>query len=477
MNRRAITAVLCVAAILGAAPRAGAAQSQRFPDVPPDHYAFEAVEWAAQAGVTVGYEDGTFRPDEPLPRWAALVFMERYYDEILRAEQSEHFTRGDMMVLLKSINDGAAPRAGAAQGQRFPDVPPDHYAFEAVEWAARAGVTVGYEDGTFRPDEPLPRWAALVFMERYYDEILRAEQSEHFTRGDMMVLLKSINDAAAPRAAAEPASTYRSVSAGGAHSCAVRTDDTITCWGYNESGRADAPEGTYRSVSAGGAHSCAVRTDDTITCWGYNESGRADAPEGTYRSVSAGVAHSCAVRTDDTITCWGYNESGRADAPEGTYRSVSAGRFHSCAVSTDDITTCWFYPSVAAEMIIQMLPGPLLGTYRSVSVGHGYHSCAVRTDDTITCWGAEAAGRWRDDPPEGTYRSVSAGYLHSCAVSTDDTITCWGSYNEWGQHGQIYAPEGTYRSVSAGRGYSCAVSTDDTITCWGNNDYGQADAP
>ena len=73
--------------------------------------------------------------------------MERYYDEILQAEESEDFTRGDMMVLLKAINDGtigdAAAESPAEQetDQRFPDVLVDHYAFEAVEWAAQVGVT------------------------------------------------------------------------------------------------------------------------------------------------------------------------------------------------------------------------------------------------------------------------------------------------------------------------------------------------
>ena len=177
------------------------AQSQRFPDVPPDHYAFGAVEWAAGVGVTAGYSDGTFKPQRPLSKRHAVVFVERYYDEILQADESEDFSRGDMMVLLKSINDGTlrghsdeTGATGVAQSQRFPDVPPDHYAFGAVEWAAGVGVTAGYSDGTFKPQRPLSKRHAVVFVERYYDEILQADESEDFSRGDMMVLLKSIND-------------------------------------------------------------------------------------------------------------------------------------------------------------------------------------------------------------------------------------------------------------------------------------------
>ena len=101
--------------------------------MPPDHYAYEAIEWAAEVGVTTGYTDGTFKPERPLNKRHAVVFIERYYYQILQASQSEDFTRGDMMVLLKAINDGSlrdvalvaagTPVTAIAQSHRFPDVP------------------------------------------------------------------------------------------------------------------------------------------------------------------------------------------------------------------------------------------------------------------------------------------------------------------------------------------------------------------
>ena len=105
-KKRRLVIVALVAGAIGALTATAVAQTQRFPDVPVDHYAFEAVEWAAEVGVTTGYPDGTFKPELPLSKRHAVVFMERYYDEILQAEESEDFTRGDMMVLLKAINDG-----------------------------------------------------------------------------------------------------------------------------------------------------------------------------------------------------------------------------------------------------------------------------------------------------------------------------------------------------------------------------------
>ena len=91
---------------------------------------------------------------------------------------------------------------------------------------------------------------------------------------------------------------------------------TITCWGNNYSAKADAPEGTFKTVTAGHGHNCAIATDDTITCWGGNYSrggsayyGQADPPQGTFKSVAAGHGHNCAIATDDTITCWGPKPS------------------------------------------------------------------------------------------------------------------------------------------------------------------------
>ena len=259
-----------------------------------------------------------------------------------------------------------------------------------------------------------------------------------------------------------PTPVAKAVSAGFWHTCAIRTDDTITCWGNNWGGQTDAPSGTFKAVSAGGYYWCAIRTDDTITCRGRNSFGQADAPSGTFKTVSAGGGNTCAVRTDDTITCWGYKWN-NDDAPSGTFKAVSAGNRLSCAVRTDDTITCW------GSNYFGQADAPS-GTFKTVSAGT-HHSCAVRTDDTITCWGDKSRGR--TDAPSGTFNTVSAGDKHSCAVRTDGTITCWG--NNW--YGETDAPSGTFKTVSAGFEHSCGLRSYGTITCWGSNWHGQADVP
>ena len=145
----------------------------------------------------------------------------------------------------------------------------------------------------------------------------------------------------APQPDGESTGRYTAVTAGSEHSCGLRTDGTITCWGWNYSGQATAPAGQYTAVTAGGGwHSCGLRTNGTITCWGNNDDGEATAPAGQYSAVTAGYGHSCGLRTNGTITCWGWNDEGQADAPDGQYSAVTAGR-HSCGLRTDGTITCW----------------------------------------------------------------------------------------------------------------------------------------
>src|SRR3990172_3871373 len=60
--------------------------------------------------------------------------------------------------------------------------------------------------------------------------------------------------------------------------------------------------GTVAQVSAGGHHSCALRTDGTVACWGQYTG--ATPLAGTFAYVSAGSDHTCGVKTDGTIACW-----------------------------------------------------------------------------------------------------------------------------------------------------------------------------
>lgn len=67
-------AVLTLCA-LQVAPLSVSAASQTFSDVPPDHPAYEAVEFLKERGILTGYGDGTFKPHQKVNRAEALKIM------------------------------------------------------------------------------------------------------------------------------------------------------------------------------------------------------------------------------------------------------------------------------------------------------------------------------------------------------------------------------------------------------------------
>ena len=271
-------------------------------------------------------------------------------------------------------------------------------------------------------------------------------------------------------AAVAPASAQAvvQVSAGGGHSCAIRVDATLACWGSNSDGQATPPGGTFSAVDAGGLHTCAIRTDATVACWGKNDDGESTPPSGTFSSVSAGGDHSCGLRTDGTLACWGRNTQSPPFnvAPVGTYRAVSAGNTAgttwSCAVATSGAITCWGYNSYGRG-------NPPAGTFTDAGAG-GTHGCALTTDAAIACWGGFSSnGAPFSTPPAGIFTTVSAGYDHSCGIREDATLACVGD----DAAGRATPPAGTFRSLSAGYSHSCAVRSNGAVACWGSNASGQ----
>ena len=87
-----------------------------------------------------------------------------------------------------------------------------------------------------------------------------------------------------------------------------------------QQGEIEPPDGQFTAISASWYHSCGIRDDQTIACWGNNIYKQIDAPGGQYTMVAAGGSHSCAITTDQTVECWGSRSGG----PRQTYVTASA---------------------------------------------------------------------------------------------------------------------------------------------------------
>jgi alpha-tubulin suppressor-like RCC1 family protein len=353
----------------------------------------------------------------------------------------------------------------------------------------------------------------------------------------------------------------------GYHACGIKDDSTGYCWGSNSYGElgidsiystANIPvqisvtlPGTVtwktvgRSIST---QSCAIRTDDTLWCWGSygftyptypNAVDVCGSIPDTWKGVSTGNGHGCAIGIDDTLWCWGGNSYGQlgvgstffqllptavnvAGAIPDTWKTSSTGVLHTCAIGSDNTLWCWGYdasdqlgngvstssqPSPAAVDISGSIPD----TWKAISVGIN-HSCAIGIDDTMWCWGSDVYGEVGNGSTNvnqaspvavdisgsipDTWKNIAAGGYNSCAIGSDDLLYCWG-YDGSGQLGNgneidsyvpapvhdestAYAP--TWNTIVAGGGqdsiytdnpFTCGIKTDGTLWCWGSDLYGQ----
>jgi len=131
------------------------------------------------------------------------------------------------------------------------------------------------------------------------------------------------------------------------HTCAVKVDGSLWCWGDNDAGQLGLGDTSRRntpqmvagitdvvSVSSGGAHTCAIKVDGSLWCWGNNEYGQlglgysggsTNTPHfvtSGVSSVSLGYEHTCAVKTDGSLWCWGHNGYGQLGLGDNAWRNT-----------------------------------------------------------------------------------------------------------------------------------------------------------
>ncbi|MBL8678381.1 MAG: hypothetical protein JNK05_04415 [Myxococcales bacterium] len=224
------------------------------------------------------------------------------------------------------------------------------------------------------------------------------------------------------------------ITTGRQHTCARRTSGAVACWGAN--GRGQVGDGSTVStrrvpvtvlgvtnvlqLASYGNHTCALRMDRSVVCWGANEYGQlgdgtlvdrrapvavlglTDAVE-----IGTGELSTCARRATGEVVCWGFNSAGQLGDATNTDRN----RPTTTVVGLTNATKL----SVGAD-----------------------HACAVRTDGSVICWGTGGRTQLGDGGTTGRNTPVtvsglsnvvelSLGDTRSCARRMDGQWLCWGS--------------------------------------------------
>jgi alpha-tubulin suppressor-like RCC1 family protein len=292
-----------------------------------------------------------------------------------------------------------------------------------------------------------------------------------------------------------PPASWSSVAAGTIHTCGIRADKTLWCWGRNDSGQLgsgdveqDVPEqvgsATWSAVAAGGIDTCAIDSFDGLWCWGDNTAGQlgtgassqtpvvAPTPVGSdaWSAIAVGGSHTCGLHTDGSLWCWGIDANGElginsfaemavptevgpgsnygSDIPT-SWSAVAIAEAFSCAIATDASLWCWggsLSDGNGQAFAFPVLVGSAGDRWKQIAAG-GTTACGLHTDGSLACWGGNGSGQVGNDStaPASTPVTVGAGPIASA----------------------------TWTAVAVGLAHSCAIQTTGALYCWGNNVDGQ----
>ena len=310
----------------------------------------------------------------------------------------------------------------------------------------------------------------------------------------------------------------RSMCAAAAHTCALLEDGRVRCWGRASEGRLgnmasssigaaepalDSPPveigGMAQQLDCSGAHSCALRSDGALFCWGDGGEGRLglvmandnigdnETPQsagpvdvgGQIADIAVGGGHTCVLLQDGAVRCWGRGAEGQLGYGNGN----NIG---------DDETPASAGDVMLGEPAVELAAG-------------GSHTCVRLQSGLVKCWGYNATGQLGDGTTENRGNDaneiptmlaplatgeqvmhVEAGLAHTCVVLTSGAVKCWGA----GADGRLASeatdtvlePPAASTQVDAvlgatlvelGAGHTCARLTDGSLRCWGDNAVGQ----
>ncbi len=271
----------------------------------------------------------------------------------------------------------------------------------------------------------------------------------------------------------------------GLFSCALKTDNTIWCWGagYNIATWSSTPVEITLSgspllatqISIGGNEACAITSTGAVYCWGDSTPNTSTPTE----MVSSGVVsvatlddHTCATLSSGDLKCWGNNKYGQLGlgSTGGTYTtpqlvsglttgvtSAAVSKNSTCAVVSGAVY-CWSTNVASGQSANTDTPAlvgsPLTSGVSSIVGGDTIYNgndffFAITTSGALYGWGANS------NPNDGIFgNGATTGYTYTSPFKIISS-------------GVQSAAAAIYNSANA-----CAIVSGN-LMCWGNNSSGQ----
>lgn len=136
--------------------RASAKDKEAFTDVNEGTSHAQDIWWLAAKGISTGYSDGTFKGQDTV-------------------------VRQDMAAFLYRLAGSPAYTPSQADKKQFVDVTEKTPHAREIWWMATIGLTQGYGDGTFRPQNAVTRADMAAFMRRFYKAFSQHDQFRNWT--------------------------------------------------------------------------------------------------------------------------------------------------------------------------------------------------------------------------------------------------------------------------------------------------------
>ena len=124
-----------------------------YPDLPANHWAYEAVTFLTDKQIVVGYPDGYYRPDQ----------------KVTRGEFST------MVIKALGLYEKETPQIFDYKDTQ------EHWAHRNIQVASYYGLLKGYPGGYFYPNQDVTRMEALqIVLNALSPENINSEQAKHF---------------------------------------------------------------------------------------------------------------------------------------------------------------------------------------------------------------------------------------------------------------------------------------------------------
>ena len=290
---------------------------------------------------------------------------------------------------------------------------------------------------------------------------------------------------------------------GAQHACGIRPDGSVNCWRSNlpvtrsceqyfnrdvpyvrdnsvpECGQSEPPPGPFVELACGQVHTCGIRPNGRVECWGSNKISQLDVPtDEPFSHIRSQGNETCGVTREGNVHCWGWH---KFFSPEKWVVADIAplGPDYAAWGGADDFTgVCGLLQKNRERVCISWTRGlrksgetGWLDAVDGLAIFEGTYRCGIRSDGTLKC----ATKFWV--PPPGHFKQL-ARYGHTpCALSDAGSVACFAKndlifpstaprfFLEHNMNWSFPLPGNDYTEIAAGIFGLCGRTRGDEFKC------------